>query len=88
MESSRKAVEDKCSRLFASWKAHLAELSESTLSEADMEAVADEKAQKHLDAEIQAINFRIGDIIHDVCVCVCLVNFCSFSFRAFPIVQR
>lgn len=57
LESARKIAKDNCARLFASRKAHLAELSDFPLSKADIMTVAREEAQKLVDAEIQAIKF-------------------------------
>lgn len=63
---SMKTFEDNYARLFALQKAHLAELLESPLFKIDIEAVAMKEAQKLLNAEIQAINLKISDIIHDI----------------------
>lgn len=66
LKSARKTAEDKHSQLRASLEAHHAEISASSLSDAEMEAVTEKEAQKLVDSEIQEIDHQINDIIIDV----------------------
>lgn len=61
-----KTVEEKRAQLFASLEVHQTELSACPLSDAEMEAVAMEEAQKLVDLEIQEIDRHINNLITDV----------------------
>lgn len=53
-------------QLFATGDAHRTELSNPSLTEADMEDVAHDEAQKPVDAEVGAINLRIRKLQQEI----------------------
>ena len=66
LASSRKVAEDERAHLFASRTAHLIELTRPPLSDADTKVSTREEDQQFAASEIDAIDFKINDIICDI----------------------
>ena len=66
LKFTREAAVDKLTPLFASRKAHRAELSTPPLPKANMKAVAREEAQNRVNAKVEEINLQIKKLLREM----------------------